>query len=149
MNIADVNKSVKGAKSRKRRGRGPASGLGKTAGHGMKGWGQRAGPKFLIGFAGGQKRLMERMPKRGFNNAVFATEYVPVNLALLEERFGAGETADAETLKAKGVTVRRTDKIKILGTGDLTKALTVKAHAFSKSAREKIEKAGGKAEVLQ
>lgn len=149
MNITDVNKSVKGHKRRRRVGRGAGSGAGKTSGRGQKGLGARAGANVLRGFLGGQTQLKERMPKRGFNNAVFTTEYVPVNLAMLEDRFDEGAEVDIIALKEKGVTIRRNDKVKILGSGDVTKKLTVKAHAFSKSAVLKIEKAGGAIEVIK
>lgn len=148
MNITDVNKRVKAHKPGKRRGRGAASGLGKTAGRGQMGLGSRAGANWLTGFVGGQKRLMERIPKRGFNNAVFRTEYLPVNCADLEKGFEAGATVDLETLLKAGFNPGRDGKVKILGQGELSKSLTVKAHAFSKSAKEKIEKAGGTAEVI-
>jgi len=148
MNITDVNKAVKRKKTRVRRGRGAASGLGKTAGRGQKGLGARAGAKHLKGFIGGQSKLMTRLAKRGFNNAVFRTQYVPVNLDLLESRFAADAEVTPETLKTQGVTLGREDKVKILGGGDVTKKFAVKAHAFSKSAREKIEKAGGSVEVI-
>ncbi len=150
MNITDVNRSVSKHKAAKRRGRGKGSGLGKTAGRGQKGLGSRAGANYLRGFIGGQTKLMNRLPKRGFNNAVFKTLYAVVNLGALEERFKANDEVNPDTLKATGgVTLRRGEKIKILGSGDLSKPLTVKAHAFSKSAREKIEKAGGTVEVIQ
>lgn len=148
MNITDVNKRATAKKPRKRVGRGAASGLGKTSGRGNKGLGSREGANYLKGFIGGQTKVMTRLPKRGFNNKNFRTEYLPVNLGLLEERFGAGEEVSVETLKAKGVTVKRGALVKILGRGELTKKLAVKAHAFSGSAKEKIEKAGGSAEVL-
>ncbi len=147
MNITDVNKSVKGHPRRKRKGRGAASGLGKTSGRGEKGLGARAGGVIPRGYVGGQTPLRERLPKRGFNNAVFRTEYIPINLARLETLFEAGDEVSPETLKARGVTIRRGAKIKILGTGELSKSLTVTADAVSKSAREKIEKAGGSVTV--
>jgi large subunit ribosomal protein L15 len=147
MNITDVNNSVKGHKRAKRRARGAASGLGKTAGHGSNGLGSRAGANFLKGYVGGQKSMMERIPKRGFNNAVFATLYLPINLALLEGLFADGDVVDRKSLAEKGVSVKRGELIKILGNGELSKKLTVKANAFSKSAKEKIEKAGGAVEV--
>ncbi len=148
MNITDVNNSVKAHKDRKRRGRGAASGLGKTSGHGQKGMGARSGANYLKGFVGGQEPLRQRLPKRGFNNAEFRTEYLPINLAFLSEKFENGATVGLEELAGAGITLRRNDKVKILGNGELEKKLTVKAHAFSKSAQEKIEKAGGTVEVL-
>lgn len=149
MNITDVNKKVKGHKRRKRIGRGAASGHGKTAGRGQKGLGARSGPNYLKGFVGGQSSLMTRLPKRGFNNANFRVEYIPLNLTWLEKTFSAGDTVGIEQIEAHGVKVGRKGKVKILGQGTLTKALTVSAHAFSKSAAEKIEAAGGKAVVLE
>ena len=116
---------------------------------GQNGLGSRSGANYLTGFIGGQKRLMERFPKRGFNNAVFAKVYVPVNLALLDSLFADGDTVDGESLKGKGLTLRRGDKVKILGNGEITKKLTVKAQAFSKSAQDKLEKAGGTVEVVK
>lgn len=148
MNITDVNNRVKKHKPRKRVGRGAGSGLGKTAGRGHGGLGSRSGANWLRGYVGGQKRLMERIPKRGFNNAVFTKQYVPVNVADLEARFEASAEVTPETLRASGVTIPRGGMVKILGQGDISKALTVKAQAFSKSAREKIEKAGGSVEVI-
>jgi large subunit ribosomal protein L15 len=143
VNITDVNKSVKGHPRRRRKGRGAASGLGKTAGRGQKGLGARAGGSVPRGYVGGQTPLRERLPKRGFNNAAFRTEYLPINVAQLEALFEAGDEVTVASLKVKGVTVRRGQKIKILGAGELGKKLTVQADAVSKSAREKIEKAGG------
>jgi large subunit ribosomal protein L15 len=149
MNITDVNKSVRRHKVRKRRGRGPGSGLGKQSGRGQKGKGSRRGTRWLPGYIGGQSTLRARLPKRGFSNAEFRVEYVPVNLELLEARFEAGAVVGLEELRGRGVTLRRGDRVKILAGGELKKALTVKAHAFSARAREKIEKAGGKAELIQ
>lgn len=129
-----------------RKGRGNGSGNGKTAGYGSKGQKARSGVK-KAGFEGGQMPLQRRLPKVGFNN-IFATEYAIVKISDLEEKFNAGDVVDAEALKAKGVIKKTLDGVKVLGNGELTKALTVKAAAFSASAKEKIEKAGGKAEVM-
>lgn len=129
-----------------RKGRGIGSGNGKTAGYGSKGQKARSGVK-KAGFEGGQMPLQRRLPKVGFNN-IFATEYAIVKISDLEARFEAGEVVDAEALKAKGIIKKTLDGVKVLGNGELTKALTVKAAAFSASAKEKIEKAGGKAEVM-
>jgi len=147
VNILDVNKSATAHKARKRAGRGNASGLGTTAGRGHKGWGQK-GKGSLLRSEGGQMQVFRRIPKRGFSNALFRKEYEPINLTDLEILFAAGETVEPKSFREKGL-VKRISRIKILGGGDLTKALTVKAHAFSKSAVEKIEKAGGTAEVIQ
>lgn len=149
MNITDVNNRVKAHKRAKRIGRGAASGNGKTAGRGHKGYFSRSGAGGLKGFIGGQSTLRQRLPKRGFNNANFRTEYLPVNLNWVEENFDAGEEVNAQTIAARGISVGRGGLVKILGTGEITKALTVTADAFSKSAIEKIEKAGGKAVVAK
>ena len=129
-----------------RRGRGHGSGQGKTAGKGHKGQKARSGGGVRPGFEGGQTALARRIPKRGFNN-IFATEYAVVNVADLD-RFVDGTVVDAELLIASGLIKKELDGVKVLGNGELTKNLTVKAAAFSASAKEKIEKAGGKAEVM-
>ena len=141
-------KPAAGAKHAKRRvGRGIGSGLGKTAGRGHKGQKSRSGGFRKRGFEGGQMPLARRLPKVGFNN-IFATQYAIVNVADLEAAFNAGDVVDTEALKAKGLVKKTLDGVKVLGNGELTKALTVKAAAYSASAKEKIEKAGGKAEVM-
>lgn len=126
-------------------GRGPGSGLGKTAGRGQKGQYART-RGFKRHFEGGQTPIQRRLPKRGFKNP-FPTLVAEVNVGALEV-FAAGAKVDADALAAKGLLKGRWDKIKILGDGELTKAVTVTAHAFSKSAAEKIKKAGGKAVLL-
>lgn len=131
----------------KRIGRGPASGQGKTAGKGHKGQKARAGRGMNPGFEGGQMPLQRRLPKRGFNN-IFAKEIAIVNLASLEEVFENGAVIDTEALLKSGLVKKELDGIKVLGHGELTKKFTVKANAFSKSAKEKIEAAGGAAEVI-
>ena len=138
--IPGANKAVT------RKGRGIGSGNGKTAGFGSKGQKARSGVKHA-GFEGGQMPLARRLPKVGFNN-IFATQYAFVNVADLEAAFNAGDVVDTEALKAKGLVKKTLDGVKVLGNGELTKALTVKAAAYSASAKEKIEKAGGKAEVM-
>lgn len=148
MNLTDVFNAVKAHKRAKRVGRGAGSGWGKTAGRGQKGLGSRTGANYLRGYVGGQTQLKERLPKVGFNNVVHATIYQPVNLAFLNEKFADGETVDFKSLRQKGFNIRRGELIKVLGSGDLQKKLTVKANAVSKSAKEKIEKAGGTVEVL-
>ncbi len=137
---ADSNKAVK------RIGRGHGSGNGKTAGKGHKGQNARSGGGVRIGFEGGQMPLARRIPKRGFNN-IFATKYAVVNVSDLNV-FKDGTVVDAELLKASGLVKKEYDGVKILGNGELTSQLTVKAAKFSQSAAEKIEKAGGKAEVM-
>ncbi len=138
---------AEGSKSASKRiGRGHGSGWGKTAGKGHKGQKARSGGGVRPGFEGGQTSLARRIPKRGFNN-IFATEYTVINVSDLE-RFVDGTVVDTELLKASGLVKKELDGVKVLGNGELTKSLTVKAAAFSASAKEKIEKAGGKAEVM-
>ncbi len=134
-------------KKRKRIGRGPGSGFGKTAGRGHKGQKSRSGYSRRFGFEGGQMSLMRRVPKRGFKNP-FAKEFVPVNLTMLTV-FADQDVIAVEDLIRKGIVKNIKDGIKILGNGEIERAVTVKAHRFSKSAREKIEKAGGTCEVLE
>lgn len=131
---------------RKRLGIGESSGHGKTSGRGGKGQTARSGSSIRIGFEGGQMPLVRRIPKRGFNNALFTTVYNPVNLSDLNT-FDEGSTVDEATLQKAGYANGKSAGVKILGTGKLEKRLTVIASAFSKSAREAIEKLGGKAEV--
>lgn len=133
-------------KERYRKGRGAGSGNGKTAGKGHKGQNARAGGGVRPGFEGGQMPLHRRIPKRGFNN-IFAKEYVSINVDVLN-KFEDGAVIDAASISAAGIIKNTRDGVKILGRGELTKSLTVKAVAFSASAKEKIEKAGGKAEVI-
>ena len=149
MNLCELNHGVKGHKRRARVGRGAGSGMGKTSGRGQKGLGSRSGANYLRGYVGGQMQLKARLPKHGFSNAVFATVYVPVNLCWLRDTFGAGTEVTPELIGRHGVSVRRGDRVKVLGTGDLDRPLTVHAHAFSASAREKIVRAGGQAIVLK
>jgi len=130
----------------KRKGRGHATGNGKTSGRGHKGQKSRSGGGVRIGFEGGQMPLARRVPKRGFNN-IFAKPLTPVNLASLN-RFKSGATVDKEMLLESGVLSKCEYGVKVLGNGKLTKKLTVKATAFSESAKSKIEEAGGKAEVV-
>lgn len=133
-------------KTSKRIGRGHGSGQGKTAGKGHKGQKARSGGGVRPGFEGGQMPLQRRIPKRGFKN-IFAKKVISINVEELE-KFGEGSVVDANELINMGLIKRDFDKIKILGNGNLTKNLTVKAQMFSKSAIEKIESAGGKAEVI-
>ena len=139
-------KPAQGAtKAAKRKGRGHGSGNGKTAGYGHKGQKARSGVK-KAGFEGGQMPLQRRLPKRGFNN-IFATEYAIVKVSDLE-KFEAGSVVDAKALLEMGIIRKTLDGVKVLGNVTLTKELTVKLNAYSASAKEKIEKAGGKAEVI-
>ena len=130
----------------KRKGRGTATGQGKTAGRGMNGQNSRSGGGVRLGFEGGQMPLYRRLPKRGFNN-IFGTEYTTVNVKDLN-RFEAGTEVTPELLAEAGMIKQVKDGVKILGDGELNVALTVKADKFTNSALEKIEAAGGKAEVI-
>lgn len=146
MKLHELSPNPGSTKEVKRIGRGHGSGHGKTAGKGHKGQNARSGGGVRPGFEGGQTTLARRIPKRGFNN-IFATEYAVVNVADLD-RFVDGTVVDTELLIASGLIKKELDGVKVLGNGELTKNLTVKAAAFSASAKEKIEKAGGKAEVM-
>ena len=140
-------KAVKGAtRAPKRKGRGGATGQGTTAGRGMNGQKSRSGGGVRLGFEGGQMPLYRRIPKRGFTN-IWGTEYTVLNVSDLN-RFEAGTTVTPEMLKELGMAKQVKTGIKILGNGELEKNLTVQAHKFSKTAVEKIEAAGGKAEVI-
>ena len=140
-------RAVPGAtKAPKRKGRGTATGQGKTAGRGMNGQKSRSGGGVRLGFEGGQMPLYRRIPKRGFTN-IWRTEYTCLNVEDLN-RFEAGTVVTPELIKEIGMAKQVKDGIKILGNGTLEKNLTVQAHKFSKSAVEKIESAGGKAEVI-
>jgi large subunit ribosomal protein L15 len=142
MNLHDL-KPRPGARHRvKRLGCGESSGHGKTSGRGHKGQKARSGGHIRPGFEGGQMPLIRRMPKRGFNNTAFATVYAPVNLSALNA-FNDGERVDEAALRAKRIVTGNWDGVKILGTGEISKKLTVVASAASKSAADKIAKAGG------
>ena len=130
----------------KRKGRGPGTGNGKTAGRGHKGQKARSGGGVRVGFEGGQMPLARRMPKRGFHN-IFAKPFESVNVSALD-KFEDGAVVDAEALLNAGVLSKCVYGVKVLGNGEITKKLTVKANAFSAAAKEKIEAAGGKAEVV-
>ena len=147
MNLNDVHRGIQKHKKRNRVGRGPGSGHGKTCGRGSKGQRSRAGFSRHPTFEGGQMPLVRRIPKRGFNNR-WALSVAIVNVGDLEERFQADDVVDPDTLRAKDLAKGRFDVLKILGDGQLTKKLKVSAHRFSKSAREKIEQAGGQVVVL-
>lgn len=138
-------KPAKGSTHKKKRvGRGPGTGLGKTAGRGEKGQKSRSGYSRKIGFEGGQMPLHRRLPKRGFTN-IFKKRWLEVSLAALESAFKADEEINPEVLHERGVIKKAKHDVVVLGNGELTKALRVSAHRFTKSAREKIEKAGGTA----
>jgi large subunit ribosomal protein L15 len=146
MQIHELSPVPGSTHAKKRRGRGHGTGNGKTAGRGHKGQKARSGGGVRVGFEGGQMPLARRVPKRGFNN-IFAKPYDIANLRDLE-RFGDGAVVDAEALITAGVLDSCRYGVKILGNGELTKKLTVRAAAFSESAKTKIEAAGGKAEVV-
>ena len=146
MMLHELKPAAGSNKAAKRKGRGHGSGNGKTAGYGHKGQKARSGAK-KAGFEGGQLPLQRRLPKVGFNNSVFATNYVIINVCDLEERFEANSVVDEAAVVACGLVKKVNDGIKVLGRGEITKPLTVELKAFSASAKEKIEAAGGKAEV--
>ena len=132
---------------KKRVGRGPGSGLGKTAGRGEKGQKSRSGYSAKIGFEGGQMPLHRRLPKRGFTN-IFKKEWIEVSLAALDQNFDAGEEVTPELLHERGLIKKAKRDVVVLGTGEISKALRVSAHRFTRSAREKIESAGGAATLI-
>ena len=142
LNELETNK-----KARKRVGRGPGSGNGKTSGKGHKGQNARSGGGVRPGFEGGQLPLYRRLSKRGFNNYEFATVYATVNVSDLN-KFDEGTVVDKEALVKAGLVKKELDGIKVLGNGELTKKLTVKANKFSSTAKTKIENVGGVAEVI-
>ena len=146
MKLHELSPAAGSVKDVKRVGRGHGSGNGKTAGKGHKGQNARSGGGVRIGFEGGQMPIARRITKRGFKN-IFGTDYAIVNVADLNQ-FAEGTVVDAELLKATGLVKKVYAGVKVLGNGELTTKLTVKAAKFSKSAVEKIEKAGGKAEVM-
>ncbi len=146
MDLSSLQPAAGARRPRKRVGRGPGSGLGKTAGRGHKGRKSRAGGNSPRGYEGGQMPILRRLPKRGFKNP-FREQVEVVNLAALA-RFDAGSVVDLEALQRAGLAGRRGGRVKILGNGKLDRSLTVKAHAFSASARTAIEAQGGTAEVL-
>lgn len=147
MKLHELKPSEGSKHTRKRLGRGIGSGTGKTAGKGHKGQNARSGGGVRLGFEGGQTPLFRRLPKRGFNNSIFATELAEVNVAKLN-KFEAGTVVTPELLLEAKIIKSVKDGVKILGNGEITVGLTVQAKAFSKSAIEKIEAAGGKAEVI-
>ena len=144
-NLSNIHRPKKASDNRKRVGRGMGSGMGKTSTRGHKGQRSRSGSRMMRGFEGGQMPLHRRLPKRGFTN-VFREEY---SIVSLEKLAGLGETNITPDVLRKAGVVKGKSRIKVLGDGELTTALTVQAHKFSKSAQEKITKAGGKFEVVQ
>lgn len=146
MKLQELSPALGSVKAPYRKGRGAGSGNGKTAGRGHKGQWARSGGGVRPGFEGGQLPLYRKLPKRGFKNR-FATQYAIVNLSDLD-RFENGAVVDLDTLLAEGIVKKAFDGLKVLGNGELTHAITVKAARFSASAKEKIEAAGGKTEVI-
>lgn len=146
MDLSNLTPAEGAIRKRRRRGRGHAAGRGKTCGRGHKGLGARSGGKQYAGFEGGQMPLQRRIPKRGFNNK-WRVAYTAVNISDLESLAGVDEF-DVAILKDAGLVRGHDTRVKILGDGDVTRAIKVKAHAFSKSAREKIVAAGGTAEEI-
>lgn len=147
MKLENLPKS-KETKSKKIVGRGPGSGMGKTSTRGEKGQKSRSGASISAWFQGGQTPLFRRLPKRGFNNTRFETKYATINLADLDKFFKENDVVTPEILKERGIVKKQLNGVKILADGELTKALTVKAQRFSNQAIAKIEKAGGKTEVI-
>ena len=148
MKLHELRAPEGATKKPKRKGRGTATGQGKTAGRGMNGQNSRSGGGVRPGFEGGQIPLFRRLPKRGFTNSLFKKEYAIINLETLDKLFNDGDAVSMETLLEKGVIRKELNGLKVLGRGEITKKLTVKAAIFSASAKEKIEAAGGKAEVI-
>ena len=148
MKLHELSPAPGSTKSAWRKGRGVGSGNGKTAGRGHKGKNARTGGGVRPGFEGGQIPLYRRLPKRGFTNSLFKKEYAIINLETLDKLFNDGDAVSMETLLEKGVIRKELNGLKVLGRGEITKKLTVKAAIFSASAKEKIEAAGGKAEVI-
>ena len=147
MKLHELRPSEGAFKTSKRLGRGTGSGLGKTSGKGHKGQNARSGGGVRPGFEGGQLPLFRSLPKRGFSNAMFKVEYATINVSDLE-KFEDGAVVTPELLKEMGILKKQLAGVKILGNGELTKKLTVKANKFSQTAIEKIEAIGGKAEVI-
>jgi len=147
MDLSTLKPAPGSTKKRKRVGRGDGSGHGKTACRGHKGQGSRSGGNIAPGFEGGQMPLQRRLPKHGFHNP-FRRSWVVVNLGQLEA-FAAGSEVTPETLHERRLVRRKGEPVKILGDGEFTKKLTIRAHAFSAKAKEKIESLGGRAEVIQ
>ncbi len=147
MKLHELSPAAGSTHATKRIGRGPGSGQGKTAGKGHKGQKARAGRGMRAGFEGGQMPLQRRLPKRGFNN-IFRAEIATVNIGAINDSFDDGATVTIDALIEKGLVRKALDGVKVLGNGEVAKALTVQANAFSASAKEKIEAAGGKAEGI-
>lgn len=147
MELHELKKNIGATSTKKRVGRGPGSGLGKTSGRGENGQKSRSGASIRAVFEGGQSPLYRRLHKRGFSNAEFKTRYVTINISDLN-RFNDGDVITPELLKETGIVKKQLSGIKVLGNGTLDKKLTIKAHRFTQSALDKIEESGSKAEVI-
>ena len=148
MKLHELSPAEGSVRGRYRKGRGPGSGNGKTAGRGHKGQNSRAGGGVRIGFEGGQLPLYRRLPKRGFTNARFKKEYAIINLGILEKYFNDGDAVSMDILIEKRILRKKLDGLKVLAKGEFTKKLDVQAAVFSAASKEKIESLGGKAEVV-
>ncbi len=144
LSLNNIKPSKGSTHKKKRVGRGPGSGLGKTAGRGHKGQKSRSGYSSRPGFEGGQMPLQRRLPKRGFTN-IFKKQWIEISLAKIEENFNSGDTITPEVLHERGLIKKAKHDLVILGTGNLSKSFTISAHRFTKTAKDKIEKAGGAA----
>src|SRR5262245_49607028 len=147
MNLSNLRAPKKANSNKKRVGRGMGSGMGKTSTRGHKGQRSRSGSRMMRGFEGGQMPLHRRLPKRGFTN-IFKKQWIEVSLGALENSFAADDEITPEVLHERGIIKKAKHDIVVLGNGDVTKALKVSAHRFTKSAREKIEKAGGSVTIV-
>ena len=148
MKLHELSPAAGASKDAWRKGRGTGSGNGKTAGRGHKGQNARTGGGVRPGFEGGQIPLARRLPKRGFTNSLFKKEYAIINLETLDSIFNDGDAVSLDVLVERGIIRKELNGLKVLGRGEITKKLTVKAAIFSASAKEKIEAAGGKTEVI-
>lgn len=147
LSLNNIAPSKGSTHKKKRIGRGPGSGTGKTAGKGHKGQKARSGYSRKLGFEGGQMPLQRRLPKRGFTN-IFKKKWIEISLAKLEENFEKGEEVTPELLHERGLIKKSKHDLVVLGTGDITKSFTITAHRFTKSAKEKIENAGGTVNLI-
>lgn len=147
LSLNNLKPALGSTHKKKRVGRGPGSGLGKTAGRGNKGQKSRSGYRSRAGFEGGQMPLQRRLPKRGFTN-IFKKQWIEISLAKIDANFNAGDEVTPEILHSRGLIKKAKHDLVILGNGDVSKALTISAHRFTKAAREKIEKAGGSANLI-
>jgi large subunit ribosomal protein L15 len=147
LSLNNIHPAPGSTHKKKRVGRGPGSGLGKTSGRGNKGQKSRSGYSSRPGFEGGQMPLQRRLPKRGFTN-IFKKQWIEISLAKIEANFNAGDVVTPEILHERGLIKKAKHDLVILGTGEITKSLTISAHRFTKTAKEKIEKAGGTAAAI-